>query len=316
MTDADGQRSFGSSASARRVIDDRSAGTVRPDEHRIRDGAGQARQRDRGGTVALPRPVADEHLVQDDAQAVDVRGGRGRLAARLLRAEVVDRPERRPGQGHLRLGDGPGDPEVGDLDLAVLGDEHVAGLDVAMDDAAGVRGRESASDAGPDARDLARRQRPAAAQDRREVLAVDQLHDDERAVRVLAVVVDGDDVRVVERGGRLGLLAEARGEVGVAQVLGSEELEGDVAAEPGVGGAVDGRHPAAAEELDQAISTAQDLSDLRQVVPLRWWPPCGLGVRCAASYRTAPSLRAGGPSGRPGTPCPGPVARARSRPTP
>ena len=111
---------------------------------------------------------------------------------------------------------------------------------------------------------------PAPAQDRRQVLAVDELHDDERPARVLAVVVDGDDVRVVERGGGLGLLAETRGEVGVAQVLGTEQLEGDVAAEPGVVGAVDGRHPAAAKELDQAISTAQDLSDLRQVVPLRW----------------------------------------------
>ena len=53
--------------------------------------------------------------------------------------------------------------------------------------------------------------------------------------RVLAVVVDGDDVRVAERRGRLRLLAEARREVGVAQVLGAEQLEGDVAAEPGVG---------------------------------------------------------------------------------
>ena len=93
-------------------------------------------------------------------------------------------------------------------------------------------GRERAGDAGPDARGLARRQRAAPAEDGREVLAVDQLHDDVRAARVLAVVVDRDDVRVAQRGGGLGLLAEARREVGVAQVLGAEELERDVATEP------------------------------------------------------------------------------------
>src|SRR4029079_18653847 len=133
--------------------------------------------------------------------------------------------------------------------------------------APGVGRRERARDAGPDARDLARRQRAAAAEGRRQVLAVDQLHDDVRAAGVLAVVVHRDDVRVAQRGGCLGLLAEARREVGVAQVLGAQELERDVTTETGISGAVDGRHPARAEQLDQSIAAAKDLSDLRQVVP-------------------------------------------------
>ena len=252
----------------------------RADEHRVRDRPGQPGQRDRCSAVALPRSRADEHLVQDDAEAVDVRGGGRGLAACLLRAEVVDRAEGRTGQRDLCLGDGPRDAEVDDLDLAVLADEHVAGLDVAVHEAPCVGRRERPGDRGPDAGDLPRRQRPAPAQDRREVLAVDQLHDDVRAARVLAVVVHGHDVRVAERRGRLGLLAEARREVGVAQVLGSEELEGDVAAEPGVRGAIDGRHPAAAEKLDQTVATAQDLPDLRQIVPSPWWPSRGRDVRC------------------------------------
>ena len=126
---------------------------------------------------------------------------------------------------------------------------------------------------------------PAPAQDRGEVLAVDELHDDERAGRVLAVVVDGDDVRVGERRGRLGLLAEAGEEVGVAQVLGAEELDGDVAAELGVAGPVDRRHAALSEQLDQPVATAEDRADLRQTVRSVGRAPDQPG-RVAARHRT------------------------------
>ena len=223
--------------------------------------------------------------------------GRRLLAAGLLRAEVVDRAEGRPGQRHLGLGDRPRDPEVDDLDPPVRPDQDVAGLHVAVDEASGVGGGEGPRDAGPDPRDLARRQRAAPPQDRREVLAVDQLHDDVRAARVLAVVVDRDDVGVAERGRRLRLLPEARREVGVAQVLGAEQLERDVATELGVGGAVDGRHPAAAQQLDQAVATTQDLSDLGQIVPSRSGRPLRPPCRAAASYPTTPGPPSGSGSG-------------------
>ena len=193
--------------------------------------------------------------------------GRRLLAAGLFRAEVVDRAEGHARQRHLGLGDRPGDPEVDDLDPAVGPDQDVARLHVTVDEASGVCGGEGPGDAGPDPRDLARRQRAAPAQDRGEVLPVDQLHDDVRAAGVLAEVVDRDDVGVAERGGRLGLLPEARREVGVAQVLRTEQLERDVATELGIGGAVDGRHPAAAQQLDQAVAATQGLSDLGQNVP-------------------------------------------------
>ena len=153
----------------------------RPDGRRVGDRAGQPGEGDRCRAVALPRPDPGEHLVQDDAQAVDVRGGGGLLAARLFRAEVVDRAEGHPRQRHLGLGDRAGDPEVDDLDPAVRADQDVARLHVTMDEASGVCGGEGAGDAGPDARDLARRQRAAPPQDRGEVLPVDQFHDDVRA---------------------------------------------------------------------------------------------------------------------------------------
>ena len=51
---------------------------------------------------------------------------------------------------------------------------------------------------GRDAGGLGRRQGAVVAQDRCEILAVNVLHDDERPLRVLAVVVDRDDVRMTQ----------------------------------------------------------------------------------------------------------------------
>ena len=180
----------------------------------------------------------------------------------------MDAAEGRAGKGHLRLGDRPRDPEVHDLHPPIAADQHVAGLDVAMDDAARMGGLQRAGDRGRDAGGLRGRQRPVASQDRREVLAVHVFHDDVRPRGVLAVVVDGDDVRVAQRGRVLGLLAEPRPEVGIAQVLGTQQLDGDLATELGVERAKDGGHPALTEQLDQPIALTQGRPDLRQTWPL------------------------------------------------
>ena len=211
--------------------------------------------------VALPGAPAREELVQHDAQAVDV-GRLGRLLAeRLLRAEVVDRAERHAGQRQAGVGPGAGDPEVGDLDAAVGRDEHVARLHVAVDDPAGVRGGEGVGDLRGQARRLAGRERAVAGEERRDVLAVHELHDDVRAVGVGAEVVDADDVRVAQGRGGLGLLPEPRDEGRIAAVLGVEDLDRDLAAQLGVGGTVDRRHAALAQELDEPIPAAEHVAE-------------------------------------------------------
>ena len=90
---------------------------------------------------------------------------RGGVAARLLRAEVVDAAHRHAARGDRRFGRGLGDAEVGDLDAAVGREEDVAGLDVAMDDAPRVRRVERVRDLLPDARDGGRWQRAALIED-------------------------------------------------------------------------------------------------------------------------------------------------------
>ena len=135
-----------------------------------------------------------------------------------------------------------------------------------------------------------RRQGTGAPDDRREVLALDQLHDDVRAGRIGAVVVDRDDARVVQRRGRLRFVPEAVDEVRVGAVLGTQDLDGDVALELVVAGAVDGGHPALPEQLDQAVPPAEDGADVRQASSKdSWVSRAALGARRASYRRTPPA---------------------------
>ena len=120
----------------------------------------------------------------------------------------MDRAKGRAGQGDLGLGDGPCDPEIHDLDLPVASDEDVSRLDITVHDPTGMGGRQRTRDASRDAGRLTRREGSTPAQDRRQILAVHELHDDERTGRILTVVVDDNDVGVTQRRRGLGFLAK------------------------------------------------------------------------------------------------------------
>jgi hypothetical protein len=92
-------------------------------------------------------------------------------------------------------------PEVQDLGVAPAGDEDVGRLDVPVHDAPGMRRIERIGNL---RRDLEQLLGP----DRRPLdpvlqrLPFEQLHGDEALPRVLADLVNGADVRVIQRGGR------------------------------------------------------------------------------------------------------------------
>ena len=78
----------------------------------------------------------------------------------------------------------------------VFVDQHVGGLEVAVQDAVRVGGGEAAAQLVADVDDLLRRQPAGAAQQRRQVLALDELHRIEDPVLGLADVEDAADRRV------------------------------------------------------------------------------------------------------------------------
>ena len=182
-----------------------------------------------------------------------------------------------------------------------LADQHVLGLDVAVHDLALVRRAERARDldrVGDRLRDL---ERPLAADQLLERLAVDVLEHDvgrARSPAILAVLggllagVDHrDDVRVVELRDRARLAAEALELVGVGGDLAVHQLDRDRPFEHRVERAVDGRHAAAPDlarrggSARRAGCRAGSLTCAPQARSALLWRRCA-GVsseRCAAS---------------------------------
>ena len=139
-----------------------------------------------------------------------------------------------------------GQAEVEDLDLARGRYLHVGRFQVAMDDALLVGLFETAGDL---ARDVARflDRQGAPFNDRREVLALAQLHHQADLPFGALDAVDGGDVRVLQRGQGLGLALEAGEAFGVFCKRGGEDLQRHVPSELRVGGAVHGAHATGAD---------------------------------------------------------------------
>jgi hypothetical protein len=154
-------------------------------------------------------------------------------------------------------------PEVGHAGRALLVDEDVLGLDVAVDDVADVGGAERAGDLDRVGHGLGDGQAPGPADPLLEGLALDVLEDDVRRRAVLADVDDPDDVRVVELRHGAGLAPEALELVGVGRDLAVHELDRDLALEDRVERAVDRRHPAVADLCVQAVAPGEQGADGR-----------------------------------------------------
>ena len=213
------------------------------------------------GRVAAEGRPAHQQLVEHAAEGVDVRARVDGVAPGLLGAEVGGGAHHGADLGEVLVGvggDGPGDAEVGDLHLAGGGDEHVAGLHVAVDDAVAVGEAEGGGHVGADVGHPVGVERALGAQDVRQRAAVDVLHDDEVGAVRLAPVVDADDVGVVEVGGRRGLPPEPLDERRVGGELGEQHLHGDGPVEQLVAGEEHLGHAAAPEAPVQLVATVED----------------------------------------------------------
>ncbi len=191
--------------------------------------------------------------------------------ARLLGRDVARRAHQVAGAGLVLAAavgrQQLGDAEVEQLDLVVVAgpvQEHVLRLEVAVDDALVVRGRQRLAHAVDDAPDLGQGQRRA----RRtlaQVLAAQHLHHQEAAaVGQLAHGEHVDDAGVADAVDRARLLHEAGDRVEVHAQLGPQHLDRDPLADDRVHRLVHEAHAAFAEQpLDDVLP---DLEAGRQLV--------------------------------------------------
>ncbi len=169
--------------------------------------------------------AAGEQLPQHDAGGVHVAAAIELLAARLLRRHVRDLAVDDAGRGLLELERGRRQPEVGELDLAGVGDEDVGRGDVAVNEleiGERVRIGQAAAQLLDDVDRDVDRERDlllgAAVPHRAQIAALDEVHREEQLAVDLAGVEHGDQVPVRQLHHDLRLVAEAGDVLVVRQV--------------------------------------------------------------------------------------------------
>jgi hypothetical protein len=145
-----------------------------------------------------------------------------------------------------------GQAEIEDLGLAAFGYEYVRRLDVPMDDACGVCDIESVGNLDSKVNNLFNGE--SLAMDMlTERFTVNEFHDDERMVVLLADIVNGADAGVIESGSGVGLPAETLQRLGILLHIIGEKFQGHDAVKAGVYGFVDNTHSASAKFFQDAI---------------------------------------------------------------
>ena len=174
------------------------------------DGLAHARHQRGDGGVGGERHRAGDGFDQHQPERVHVGLAVDRLPLGLLGGRVPGRAEHRALRlGPGRLGEGASQAEVGDAQAAVLAEEEVGRLHVAVHEAAAVGVVEAPRDLQPDEEHLRQAEPHPLVEDSPQAAAAEVLGDDVRGAVVVAPVVDGDDVGVVQGRGRLRLGTEA-----------------------------------------------------------------------------------------------------------
>jgi hypothetical protein len=231
--------------------------------------------------LALKRLPAGEHFVEHHAEREHVAPVIPAHAARLLRRHVRGGAENRAGlrtlgavalakvahgrqrrrireaRGRLDravLVTGLRQPEVQHFDLVVRCDLDVRGLEIAVNNALFVRRFERFRQLTRDVHGGNRRHGPGR-QHLAQRLARDQLHHQEMAPLSFLQAEECRDAGMIERRQHSSFALEAQNAIAIGEKHIADDLDGDIAAEPGVAGAINGSHPAFAQPGHHFVRT-------------------------------------------------------------
>ena len=213
------------------------------------------------GRLAFEWARAGGHLIQRCAKAEDVAARIDLAADRLFRGHVRRGARGAAGSTHAfatQIGDGRGprvlfidlrqlrEAEVEHLDRAVVADHDVARLEITVDDAPRVRRGDRVGRRDRNTEQFARPKTPCWNQ-RVEARAVDEFHHDEIDIALPVELVNGDDVRVTERGEELRFAQETLAAPLVEGVIRWEDLDCDLARETRVARQINLTHAASGQ---------------------------------------------------------------------
>ena len=212
-------------------------------------------------SVGVIRQVAGRHLIEHDAERIQVAARVGIEPLRLLGRNIVHRAD---GLAAALLADifQRGDTEIRHLDHVVIRDHDVLRLDVAVNDAVRMRVLERFCDLRGIAQRLLRAEHAALREALLERHALDELHDDILRVAAVPHVIHRDDVRLREHGDGVCLRLKAVFQLGILRHLITQDLDGDIAVQLMAHGLINDRHAAAADDLQDLVAIVQHLADI------------------------------------------------------
>jgi len=211
------------------------------DRHRL---ALQVLAHDRPGGIGAEGHDARQHLIEDDAQGVDVRADVNPPTLRLLRRNVMRAAHEQAGLSESGHGDVSGDAEIHDFHRAIGRDHEVLRLDIAVDDAMLVSRLQSCGHLSGDVQGLMDGKRPS---------LLDQLlhrdpghvfHDQEVNTPLVAEFQYPYHVRIVQKHGCSSLAMKTLDVLLILRQVRVHDLDGHHRTGPRITGLIYGCHAA------------------------------------------------------------------------